>query len=93
MGAAADPGRRPGHTGPVRTASGSAAASGLIETTQEWLASFEVIRRRLRPTRLIAREDTLSRFKNDAGSVKNRTNTHFRHAEGIWRGHFCPAVS
>jgi hypothetical protein len=42
---------------------GKAAAGERIETTQEELAAFEVIRRLLGPTRPVAYEDTVSYFK------------------------------
>jgi hypothetical protein len=42
---------------------GEAAAGGRIETTQEELAAFEVIRRLLGPSRPVAYEDTVSYFK------------------------------
>ena len=42
---------------------GEAAAGGRIETTQEELAAFEVIRRLLGPTRPVAYEDTVTYFK------------------------------
>jgi hypothetical protein len=42
---------------------GEAPARGLIETTQEELAAFEVIRRLLGPSRPVAYEGTVSYFK------------------------------
>lgn len=44
-------------------AGGEAAAGGRVETTQEELAAYEVIRRQLGPTRPVAYEDTVSYFK------------------------------
>jgi predicted type IV restriction endonuclease len=51
---------------PARTeprSGGEASAGGRIETTQEELAAYEVIRRLLGPTRPVAYEDTVSYFK------------------------------
>jgi hypothetical protein len=51
---------------PTRTDTKTSAESsnvGKIETTQEELAAFEVIRRRLGPQRPVAHEDTVSYFK------------------------------
>ena len=59
-------GRRPRARNPDRSgprAGGEAAAGGRIETTQEELAAFEVIRRLLGPTRPVGHEDTVSYFK------------------------------
>ena len=42
---------------------GGEAAGGRIETTQEELAAYEVIRRLLGPARPVAYEDTVTYFK------------------------------